>query len=314
MEYRRLGRTDLQVSVAGLGTGGYSHFGQRAGRSKDDARRLVRRALDQGVNFFDTARGYMDSEKWLAHALDGVPRDQYILSTKLHNFPHGGQMASADDMRTSIDESLQRLGVDTIDLMMFHSLKAEQYDRTVDIHLPAVLEAQAAGKVRFIGASEPGAFDGPHLALRRALDDDVWDVFLVAYNILHASADRYVFPAATAKDVGIVIMVAVRLALSVPERLREVIADLKDRELIAADAVPDDDPLDWLVHDDVESVPAAAYRFAQEPDAVACVLSGTANPEHLDANLAAILAGNLPAADRQRLRDVFGALDEPIGD
>ena len=139
-------------------------------------------------------------------------------------------------------------------------------------------------------------------------------MFLVGYNILHTSADRYVFPAAKDKDVGIVIMVAVRLALSVPERLREVIADFKDRELIAADAVPDDDPLGWLVHDGVESVPAAAYRFAQAPDAVACVLFGTANPEHLDANIAAILAGDLPAADRQRLRDVFGPLDEPIGE
>ena len=130
MEYRRLGRTDLQVSVAGLGTGGYSHFGQRVGRSKDDARRLVRQALNQGVNFFDTARRYMEAEEWLKYALEGVPRDQYILSTKLHNFPTGGEMASADDMRASIDESLQRLGVDTIDLLMFHSLKAEQYDRT----------------------------------------------------------------------------------------------------------------------------------------------------------------------------------------
>ena len=108
-------------------------------------------------------------------------------------------------------------------------------------------------------------------------------------------------------------MIAVRRVLSIPERLREVIADLVARGQLPADAVPPDDPLGWLVHGDVTSVVDAAYRFARHPSEVATVLTGTSRPEHLDANVAAILQGPLSARDRQRVRDLFGHLEEALG-
>ena len=78
--------------------------------------------------------------------------------------------------------------------------------------------------------------------------------------------------------------------------------------------MPDAEPLDWLIHGDVESVIEAAYRFAAAPREVACVLTGTADPAHLAANVEAVGRGPLPAADVNRLRAAFGGHDEYFGD
>ena len=84
MLYRTLGRTGLRVSLLGIGTGGPSNFGQSTGVPEADIHRLVKRALDVGVNIFDTAAGYRDSEAILGRALKGVPRDGYYLATKFN--------------------------------------------------------------------------------------------------------------------------------------------------------------------------------------------------------------------------------------
>src|SRR5436305_8281368 len=82
MQYRRLGRTGLQVSVIGLGTGGPSMLGQRSGVAQGEAERTVRHALDLGINLIDTAADYQGSEAILGAALAGVPRGSYVLCTK----------------------------------------------------------------------------------------------------------------------------------------------------------------------------------------------------------------------------------------
>lgn len=312
MEYRRLGRTGLDVSLVSLGTGGPSRFGQDRGTTPEAARRLVRRALDHGVNFFDTAQGYGDSEALLGPALDGVPRDEYLIATK-YNYREDETVVSPAVVGPAIDRALRRLRVDVIDVMQIHGLLDEHYDEVVARHLPILKDAQAAGKIRFIGVTERFTHDAAHDMLRRAIADDHFDTLMVGYNLLHQGAERHVLPAAQAADIGVIIMIAVRRALSNPDRLREVIADLVERGQLPADAVPADDPLGWLVHGDVTSVVDAAYRFAREHDAVDTVLTGTSRPEHLDANVAAILAGTLPAADQQRLRDIFGHLEEALG-
>lgn len=312
MEYRRLGRTGLEVSLVSLGTGGPSRFGQDRGTTPEAARRLVRCALDHGVNFFDTAQGYGDSEALLGPALDGVPRDEYLIATK-YNYREDEIVVSPAVVAPAIDQALRRLRVDAIDVMQVHGLLDEHYDEVVARHLPILKDAQAAGKIRFIGVTERFTHDAPHDMLRRAIADDHFDTLMVGYNLLHQGAERHVLPAAQAADIGVIIMIAVRRALSNPDRLREVIADLVERGQLPADAVPADDPLGWLVHGDVTSVVDAAYRFAREHDAVDTVLTGTSRPEHLDANVAALLRGSLPAADQRRLRDIFGHLEEALG-
>ena len=83
---------------------------------------------------------------------------------------------------------------------------------------------------------------------------------------------------------------------------------------LTADALPDDDPLGWLVHDDVESVPEAAYRYVLEPSAISTVLTGTANPDHLDANVAAMSRGPLPARRQTATASrLFGGLALGLG-
>ena len=312
MEYRRLGRTGLRVSLASLGTGGPSQMGQRRGATLDDARRLVRRALDHGINFFDTAASYGDSEILLGHGLAGVPRDDFIVVTK-YTPTADGQIKNADGVRASIDNSLERLGLDCIDVLQAHGVMPEQYDEVVSQHLPVLHEAQRAGKVRFLGVTEQGHADVHHETFRRMAGDGHFDTFMVGYNLLHQTAEQDVLEAAEAADIGLIVMIAVRRALGNPERLREVIAELKADGHLTADALPDDDPLGWLVHDDVESVPEAAYRYVLEPSAISTVLTGTANPDHLDANVAAMSRGPLPPEDRQRLQSIFGGLALGLG-
>ena len=82
VEYRQLGRTNLSVSLLGIGSGGANRLGQRHGSDRTDSHRLVRHALDLGINFFDTAPTYGDSESLLGEALAGVPRQSYVLGTK----------------------------------------------------------------------------------------------------------------------------------------------------------------------------------------------------------------------------------------
>ncbi|MBM4437478.1 MAG: aldo/keto reductase [Actinobacteria bacterium] len=313
MEYRTLGRTGLRVSLAGLGTGGPSNFGQNRGTTQADAQRLVCRALDCGINFFDTAQGYRESEAMLGHALQGVPRDQYIVATKYTYQDGAGTPIAPSAVEAAIEQSLRCLRIETIDVEQVHGLAPEHYDAVIAAHLPVLERARAAGKIRHIGVSETFGGDAKHAMLGRALADGHFATAMVAYNLLHQTAERTVFPRAQAAGVGVIIMVAVRRVLGDPQRLRETIAHLKARRLLADDALPDDDALGWLVHDGVGSVPAAAYKFALEPAAVSTVLTGTANPDHLDANVTAIAGGPLPTADRQRLQALFGHLEEGLG-
>jgi L-galactose dehydrogenase len=312
MKYRILGRTNFKVSLVGLGSGGPSQLGQRSGIPESDIYRLVRTSLDSGVNFIDTATGYGESEAILGRALRDVPRDRYYIATKTRA-ERNGKTLSEGELTEQVERSLRRLGVETIDIFQFHGVRPHEYERMVENVLPMADKLKVQGKIRFIGASEMFFDDGKHLMLQRALTEDVFDTVMVGYNLLNQSAERTVFPLCREKNVGVLIMIAVRKALSVLERLREVVADLKARGQIPADALPDDNPLGWLVGGDVQSIPAAAYKYvAAHPD-VSTVLTGTANLNHFRSNLDAILGEPLPASDTQRLQEIFGHLDESLG-
>ena len=116
MQTRRLGRTNLQVSLLGLGGLFVSEVG---GRGRDQGCRAVRRALDLGVNFVDTAPSYADSEEVLGVALEGVDRP-YVLSTKLGGRPKLFNPQDVAHLRQSVEESLRLLKRDTIDVLMVH--------------------------------------------------------------------------------------------------------------------------------------------------------------------------------------------------
>ena len=312
MEYRTLGRTGLRVSVLGIGTGGPSQFGQSTGVPEADIARMVRRALALGVNFFDTAAGYGESEAILGRALTGVPREDYVLATKVQ-VARDEWTSSPDDVVASVERSLARLRVDVIDIMQFHGVTPEDYARTMEIFLPVMARLQEQGKFRFLGVSETYSQDPGHEMFPMALADDHFDTAMVGYNMISPTAEHRVLPMCLEKNVGVICMVAVRRALSKPDVLAERIAYAKEKGLIARDSVPDDDPLGWLVKGHVASLPAAAYKYVASHPAMGTVLTGTANLEHLEANVRAILGPPLPDEDVVRLRDIFGAVWEPLG-
>jgi L-galactose dehydrogenase len=314
MEHRRLGRTGFEVSVLGLGTGGANQFGQKRGAGPAEATAMVRSALDLGVNYFDTAHAYGLSEDLLGAALVGVPRDSYYVATKYSVADPSGAVISAEAVDAAITLSLKRLRVDSLDVIQIHGLRPAPYADVIAAHMPALVRARERGLVRSIGITESFAGDDPrHEMLQRALADNLFDLVMVGYNVLHQNAERSVLPVAAANDVGVVVMAAVRRTLRSTEALEAQIGELKASGALAADAVADVDPLGWLVEHGASSVPAACYRYAMDPPAVSTVLTGTFDEGHLAENAAAIARGRLPAADRDRLRATFGHLELGLG-
>ncbi|BCJ86901.1 aldo/keto reductase [Effusibacillus dendaii] len=155
MEYRRLGNSGLQVSILGLGT---NAFGSRA--DKETSIRIIHQALDQGVNFIDTANIYSgsESERIIGEALTGR-RHEVVLATKaglVQNDGPNGKGSSRYHIMQEIEGSLKRLKTDYIDLYQIHSFDPntllEETLRTLD-------DLVRSGKVRYIGASNYAAWE-----------------------------------------------------------------------------------------------------------------------------------------------------------
>ncbi|MFM8419735.1 MAG: aldo/keto reductase [Verrucomicrobiota bacterium] len=153
MQTRVLGRTGLRLPILGFGA---SSLGQEfRSVSLDDALASVRVALDHGMNFIDTSPFYGRgmSEVLLGVALQGVPRDQYTLCTKLGRYDLGHFDFSARRVAESVDVSLHRLRTDHLDIVLCHDIEFVPMQQVVDETLPALRRLKEAGKVRFIGFS-----------------------------------------------------------------------------------------------------------------------------------------------------------------
>jgi aryl-alcohol dehydrogenase-like predicted oxidoreductase len=311
MQTVRLGRTGLQVSVVGLGCGGHSRLGMAKGQDVHHAADMVRRALDLGVTFIDTARAY-GTEEAVGLGLKGR-RDEAVISSKA-NAGRAGAEVSAADMARYIDESLTRLATDRIDVFHLHGVTPGQYDHARDVLVPELQRQKAAGKIGFLAISEQFGGDTGHAMLPRALEDDLFDVMMVGFNLLNPSARERVFPKTRAQDVGVLIMFAVREALSRPEELRKVVGELIQRGEVDGSLVDANDPLGFL-RDAAgsPSVVEAAYRFCRHEPGAHVVLTGTGDPDHLKANIEAILAPPLPTDVQARLKAIFGKVDSVSG-
>ena len=314
METRTLGRTGIPVSRVGLGTGGGNAFGQSRGGTPEEAAALARAALDLGITFFDTAAAYKESELLLGAALEDVPRSSYVLGSKVQP-RRDGELLTAAEVDAAIDRSRERLRVETIDVFMVHALAVEDYDRVLDEHVPVLERARREGRIRSIGLTESFAGDDPlHLTLRRAVDDGAFDVLMVGYNVVHQNAERDILPKAAEQGMGVIVMAAVRRSLARREATEAMVRELKATGELAAEALPDDDPLGWLTGDGASpSVQAACYRFAAWHPAVSTVLTGTFDPAHLAENVAAVELGPPPDEQLERLRRTLGHLESGLG-
>ena len=305
MEYVLLGRTDLRVSVMGLGGGGPSRTGQSYGKSETESVAVVCEAIDNGINFIDTAERYR-TETLVGKALREVGRDGIVLSTK-KSLP---EVLTGRSVIESLEASLKRLGTDYIDIYHLHGLEMDRYEFCYQEIVPVLLKLRDQGKIRYMGVTERFGEDMRHEMLQRAMRDDVWDVVMVGFNILNQSARRTVFPASQKRDIGVLIMFAVRRALSRPERLRTVIRELVEKDLIDGKQIDSDDPLGFLLHESgAVSITDAAYRFCRYEPGVHVVLSGTGNPDHLRANIASFDRPPLPDSDVELLRQIFARVD-----
>ncbi len=150
MKFRQLGHSDLRVSEIGFGSWLTFTDPQR----KDAAIACVHRALERGINFLDTANVYGRgaAETVLGEALAGIPRERYVLATKLF-FPmsDSDRGLSAAQVHKQLDASLRRLRVDYVDLYQCHRY---DFDTPLEETMQALTQAVASGKVRYIGFSE----------------------------------------------------------------------------------------------------------------------------------------------------------------
>ena len=190
MEYRDLGKTGLKVSAMGFGGIPIQKVNQ------EEANEIVRTAVEGGINFFDTARGYTDSEEKLGHALKGQ-RDKVILATK-------SMARTKDKMAEDIEISLKNLQTDYIDLYQLHNVKTEKEVETVfgpNGALEALIEAKEAGKIRFIGITGHKAE-----VLVEVIDKYDFATIQFPANFLEDMGEKELFPKARAKGMGIIVM------------------------------------------------------------------------------------------------------------
>jgi aryl-alcohol dehydrogenase-like predicted oxidoreductase len=311
VDYTTLGRTGLRVSVMGLGGGGHSRLGQSYGNTEEQSIAVVRRALDLGVNFFDTAEAY-GTEEIIGKGLSGARRDEVVISTKKSMWDD--EPLAASDIAPALEASLRRLKTDYVDVYHLHGVSPEQYDHAVSELAPELLRLREQGKLRFVGITEAFASDTGHETLSRAVRDDCWDVIMVGFNLLNQSARERVLATTIETNIGVLIMFAVRRALSDPENLKEVIEGLRARGVVDRDLVKDEHALDFLVHEGgAESVVEAAYRFCRYEPGVHVVQTGTGKLEHLERNAASLARPPLPAEDVSLLRRMFGGVDDVSG-
>ncbi len=219
MEYSVLGRTGLRVSRAGFGGGG---IGQVWGHTtREESVRAVHRALDLGINYFDVAPAYGDgeAEEVLGIALKGR-REEAVVGTKV-KVPIDNTDSVSAAVSRSVDASLRRLKMDSVELLHVHNrftLRRGEFSDslTADDVLGPVLEAyrnvQKAGKTQFIGLSA----QEPHVpSLRRMMESGQFDTVLVFYNLLNTTGQAPLPPGATAFDNGQTIPLAKSLGMVV---------------------------------------------------------------------------------------------------
>jgi L-galactose dehydrogenase/L-glyceraldehyde 3-phosphate reductase len=325
MEYRTYGRSGLDISLLGFGCGGVGGLMVRGAPADQDT--AVGRALDAGVNYFDTAVQYGngESEKNLGRVLATLKPANAIVGTKVR-LPSGdfGRIEAA--VAESLEASLRRLRLERVDIFHLHNaISTAGGGETLSVQqvlgsvVPAFRRLREQGKTRFLGITAVG--DTP--ALRQVIDAGDFDSAQVTYNMLNPSAGAALPPGYPAQDygrlfdhtqaagVGVVgIRVLAAGALSgVAER--HAVAGAAPEPIGSALRYDDDLArarrlLPLVTEGFAGSLAEAAVRFAIGHPAMGTILVGMATPEQFAASLAAVEKGPLPAAALQRLAALQG--------
>lgn len=209
MQYHLLGQTDLRVSRLCLGcmTFGEPDRGKHAWTLPEDSSRpIIQRALEGGINFFDTANSYSDgsSEEIVGRALrDFARRDEVVVATKVyHQVGDLEEGLSRSQILRSIDDSLRRLGMDYVDLLQIHRW---DYRTPIEETLEALDEVVKSGKARFIGASSMHARQFAHaLALQKTNGLAQFVTMQDHYNLIYREEERDMLPLCVQEGVAVI--------------------------------------------------------------------------------------------------------------
>ena len=209
MDYVRLGRTGLKVSRLCLGAMTYGTSSWRPWVLDEGASRpFIARALEAGINFFDTADMYSlgESERVLGRALkEFARRDRIVIATKafypLSDDPNGRGL-SRKHLMQAIDDSLQRLGTDYVDLYQIHRF---DYQTPIEETLEALHDIVKAGKARYVGASSMFAWQ--FMKMLRTADAHGWTRFVAMqnhYNLIYREEEREMMPLCREEGIGVI--------------------------------------------------------------------------------------------------------------
>ena len=320
MEMRNFGRTGMQISILGFGCGAVGGLMVRGAAA--DQERTIARALEAGVNYFDTAVQYGngESEKNLGRALGKLKPKQAIVGTKVRlRASEFGRIA--ETVTASLEASLRRLGMERVDIFHLHNaitadgggeaLSAKQVLGEV---VPALARLREKGLIRFAGITAVG----DTAALHQVIDARAIESAQVVYNLLNPSAGAALPPRYPAQDyarmfdhtraagVGVIgIRVLAGGALSGSAE-RHPIASPPPAPIGSAESYEGDlaraRRLMPLVEEGfAENLAEAASRFAISHPDVGTILVGMATPQQFEEALAAVRKGPLPRAALARL-------------
>jgi aryl-alcohol dehydrogenase-like predicted oxidoreductase len=332
MELRECGRSGLKLPVLGLGCwafGGGEYWGRH---EQSDVDAVVRRALELGVSYFDTAEVYNDgrSEASLGQALRGLPRHQVLIGTKV-----SPASVQPDVLPRRCEASLRRLGTDSIDLYMVHWPITLRSIRHFEAHLEvcpgaddafaALLRLQEQGKVRHIGVSNFGR-DRLEEALRYC---PVLAANELPYNLLSRAIEWEAL--AACRELGLGAIGYMSLAQGVLTELYPTLDDIpawqrrtrhfdarrspaarhgmRGEEEATRRALSD---LRAVCREIGETLPALALKWAVANPGLACNLVGARSVEKLEANVRAVEQPP-PAGAVARLNAITDPLKERLG-
>src|SRR5712691_2058990 len=288
MEQRRLGRTDMVVSVLGFGGSeiGYDRVAVRA------VERLLGSALDAGLNVIDTAECYEDGEKLIGKAVGSRRREFYLLTKCGHPRGWGRGDWRPKSLLASIERSLKRLATDNVDLIQLHSCSLAELEKG-DV-IEALERARERGWARYIGYSGDGA------AARYAVECGRFDTLQTSINIADQEAIDLTLPLARARNVGVIAKRPLANVAWSYQRKPESYYEDYWRRLRRLDYP--------FLRDAPATAVGTALRFTLSVPGVHIAIVGTAKPERWKENAALLSAGPLPHAEldaiRARWRDV----------
>lgn len=302
MDYQSLGRSGLNVSHLSLGTVslgvnyGIDVPGDFGRPENSNVVSLMKYAADAGINLFDTAPAYGQSENHLGSAL-GSRSDCYIATKVSIPKDHDGSMVHGQMLReateASLKKSLKALRRSRLDLVQIHNATVELIEQGEMIEV--LKEAQRAGKVHLLGASVYSEAEA-----MAVIESGSFDTLQVAYSILDQRMAGRVFPAAKKAGVGIIVRSALlKGALTAKAQwLPEELSELRQKAENARDT---------LAGGSWQALPDIALRFCLSHPLVSTVLVGVRTIEELKSALAVTQTGPLPGDELSKAKSL--ALD-----